>query len=220
MVTSSSPWKSSCRRQREGRWRWTRDRTGQERARARTAPTTTTKMRRCRPSSARRAFRRPTQAPPARHRPQSGPRLRCGRRARAALPPHVGSLRGLMSPPACPRQAPSMPEASAEVLASLQRVFGLGAKPKDAADGLHRVVKERMHSWAYSADRGLPYLLNCYKRVLAASSEARCVSALGGGGQGGCGRGTWRGGAGEGGGKGQCRARACRRCVGSRRRGA
>ena len=156
----------------------------------------------------------PTGAPP----PSKRPKVEM-RQARARGPAASRwQLTRADEPPACPRQAPSMPEASAEVLASLQRVFGLGAKPKDAADGLHRVVKERMHSWAYSADRGLPYLLNCYKRVLAASSEARCVSALGGGGQGEMRTGNVAGrggrGGGGGGGGGGARANAGRELAG------
>ena len=68
------------------------------------------------------------------------------------------------------RKAPSLPGASAEQLALLQQVFGLATKPKDAADKLHADVKERMHSWAYNNERGLLYLLACYKRVPAASA--------------------------------------------------
>ena len=68
------------------------------------------------------------------------------------------------------RKAPSLPGASAEQLALLQQMFGLAAKPKDAADKLHADVKERMHSWAYNNERGLLYLLACFKRVPAASA--------------------------------------------------
>ena len=68
------------------------------------------------------------------------------------------------------RKAPSLPGASAEQLALLQQVFGLTAKPKDAADKLHADVKERMHSWAYNNERGLPYRLACFNRVPAASA--------------------------------------------------
>jgi hypothetical protein len=39
-----------------------------------------------------------------------------------------------------------------------------------------------MHSWAYNNDRGLPYLLSCYKRLPAATAtDPRCDMGLGGG---------------------------------------
>ena len=70
------------------------------------------------------------------------------------------------------RQAPSLDQADppAEALTLLQQVFRLQAKPKDAADQLHKVIKERMHSWAYQDDRGVPYLLGCFARLPAAAS--------------------------------------------------
>ena len=73
------------------------------------------------------------------------------------------------------RQAPSLDQAepAAEAMALLQQVFRLAAKPKDAADQLHKVVKERMHSWAYQDDRGMPYLLGCFARLPAASTGAQ-----------------------------------------------
>ena len=41
-----------------------------------------------------------------------------------------------------------------------------------------------MHSWAYNNDRGLPYLLSCFKRLPSATAADRCGCAAGWGGEG------------------------------------
>ncbi len=71
------------------------------------------------------------------------------------------------------RPGPTLPNASAALLATLQQTFALKTKPADAGDALHKTINERYKSWAHDTDdRGLAYLCQCWLRAKAAAEAA------------------------------------------------
>ena len=76
------------------------------------------------------------------------------------------------------RPGPTLPNASAALLATLQQTFALKTKPADAGDALHKTINERYKSWAHDTDdRGLAYLCQCWLRRRRRRGGGRRVHA-------------------------------------------